>query len=310
MRKIARKQNGITRPGHKGLRHGSHEARKNIKAGDKLRVVREGWTFIWARCRCEAWAAPLGPVPPKLEAEYLERASKEDLRFTIFGGGSHLGLKHDRWYEAVVVHVNEDNTVDLRYTDPTEWSNGASSFAEGEGNDRNEALIETDVDIERAQVVPSSRWYSDFKRIWEGCSGFSCIGLSFGEADASGQSSEPKADKEAPKVVEGAPFLKLADVFADTTAAHLFRCKVLSEEKECFEDKESIQEIEELSLDKGPTDGKMYPRSAQMAAGKRLFLKLLRTSFWDKWVAQGGESPAKILKLFGRQDTFVRLVIQ
>ena len=288
------------------------QGRKNIKAGDKCRVVRQSETFIWTSCRCQDWAAPLGPVPPKLEAEYLERASKEDLRFTTFSGGCHLGLRRDRWYDAVVVHVNEDNTVDLRYTDPKTWSNGASGFTEGEGNDRNEALIEADVDIERVKVVPGSRWYLDFKRIWEGCSGFSCIGLSFGGDDVGSIrcfAGSQTLNQDAPKVVEEVPFLKLADVFADTTAAHLFRCKVLSEEKECFEDKESIQEIEELSLDKGQTDGEMYPRSAQMAVGKRLFLKLLRTSFWDKWVAQGGESPAKIVNLF-KKDKFVRLVIK
>ena len=252
-------------------------------------------------------AAPQGAVSPRLDAEYLERASQEDVRF-VTSGGYHLGLRGDRWYDAEVVHVNADNTLDLKYTNPREWANRASSFSYGQGSDRNEAPIEADVAIERAKVWPKSRWYSVFQDVWEGCCGFSTVSLSF--ADGGGHSvrcfahdtiQEDDKDGES-KAPTG--FLKLADVFADTAEAHRFRCMTLFEERVLFagQDRQSIEEFPTV-----PEGG--YPRGAHMALSKRLFLQLLRTSFWEKWVAQGGESPSKIAHLF-KNDKFVRLVIQ
>ena len=284
------------------------DGRKHLKAGDRVRVVRRGDTFIWNSCRCSDWAAPQGAVSPQLDAEYLERASQEDLRFVTYSGGCHLGLRGDRWYDAEVVHVNADDTLDLKYTNPREWANGASSFSDGQGSDRNEAPIEADVAIERAKVWPKSRWYSAFQDVWEGCGGFSTVSLSF--ADGGGHSvrcfandriQEDDKDGES-KAPTG--FLKLADVFADTAEAHRFRCMTLFEERELFagQDRQSIEEFPTVP------EGR-YPRGAHMALSKRLFLQLLRTSFWEKWVAQGGESPSKIAHLF-KNDKFVRLVIQ
>ncbi|CAK9085532.1 unnamed protein product [Durusdinium trenchii] len=289
------------------------EGRKNLQVGDRVRVVRRGDTFIWSSCRAEAWAAPQGAVSPQLDTKYLERASQEDGRFTTFSGGCHLGLRRDRWYEAEVVHLNADNTLDLKYIQPREWSNGASGFTDGQGNDRSDTPIEADVAIERAKVLPKSRWYWAFQDVWELCGGFSSVSLSF--ADRGGPSVRcfansncGEAEKEAESKAAEVPFLKLADVFADTAEAHRFRCKTLFEEKDVF-DRKDIKDIEKLSAETVYTDGRLYPRGDHMALCKRLFLQLLRTSFWDKWIAQGGESPSKIIHLF-KKDKFVRLIIQ
>ena len=281
------------------------EGRKHLKAGDRVRVLRRGDNFIWSSCRCPGWAAPQGAVSPQLDAEYLERASQEDLRFTT-AGGCHLGLLRDRWYDAEVVHVNADRTLDVKYTNPREWSNGASGFAAGQGNDRNEAPIEADVEIGRAKVIPKSRWYSAFQDVWEGCGGLSDVGLSFaGGGSRSVRCLANNTSAEDEKEGDLNLFLKLADVFADTAAAHRFRFMTLLEEKDTFagQDRQSIEEIHSTAEPGG------YPREAHVTLGKRLFLQLLRSSFWEKWTAQRGESPSKIANVF-KTDKFVRLVIQ
>ena len=284
------------------------EERKHLKAGDRVRVLRSrGDVFKWSSCDCDNWAVSRGAVSPQLDAQYLERASQEDLRFFSYSGGCHLGLRRDRWYDAEVVHVNADNTLDLKYTNPREWANGASGYTDGQGNDRNEAPIEADVAIERAKVLPQSRWYSAFQDAWEGCGSFSTISLSFG--DGGGESvrgfahnmSQQDENTEGDSKAEPR-FLKLADVFADTAEAHRFRSMRLFEEKDLFvgQDRQSIEELHST------VPG--FPR-AQMALGKRLFLQLLRSDFWEKWVAAGGESPSKIVHLF-KKDMFVRLVME
>ena len=284
------------------------EGRKHLQAGDRVRVLRGGDTFIWSSCRCGDWAVPQGAVSPQLDAEYLERASQQDLRFNTFSGGCHLGLRRNQWYDAEVVHVNADNTLDVKYTNPEEWSSGASGFTEGRGNDRNEAPIEADVAIERAKVLPKNRWYSAFQAVWKECGCFSTVSMSFGDAGRSVHGSNNTSEQAEMKEVDSKAeirFLKLADVFADTAEAHRFRFTTLFEEKDMLagEDRQSIEELHSTV-----PDGR-YPRGAHMALGKRLFLQLLRTSFWEKWIAQGGESPSKIINLFNN-DKFVRLVIR
>ncbi|CAJ1393018.1 unnamed protein product [Effrenium voratum] len=284
------------------------EGRKHLQAGDRVRVLRGGNTFIWSSCRCGDWAVPQGAVSPQLDAEYLERASQQDLRFNTFSGGCHLGLRRNQWYDAEVVHVNADNTLDVKFTNPEEWSSGASGFTDGRGNDRNEAPIEADVAIERAKVLPKNRWYSAFQAVWKECRCFTTVSMSFGDAGRSVHGSNNTSEEAEMKEVDSKAeirFLKLADVFADTAEAHRFRFTTLFEEKDMLagEDRQSIEELHSTV-----PDGR-YPRGAHMALGKRLFLQLLRTSFWEKWIAQGGESPSKIINLFNN-DKFVRLVIR
>ena len=53
-----------------------------------------------------------------------------------------------------------------------------------------------------------------------------------------------------------------------------------------------------------------WPSPRDMAKGKEHFLKLLRTAaYWEKWVAQGGESPAYVTSLFKKQRV-VRLKME
>ncbi|CAJ1361903.1 unnamed protein product [Effrenium voratum] len=283
----------------------NHEGCKHLRAGDRVRVLRRGDMLIWSSCWCEDWAAPQGAVSPQLDTEYLERASQEDLHFSTFPGGCHLGLRTGSWYDAEVVHVNADNTLDLKYTNPGEWSNGASFFTDSQGNDRNEAPIEADVAIERAKLLPTSRWYWAFQDVWKGCGCFSSVSMSF--ADGGGRSGPGFANNTSEDAKAGdsnaARFLKLADVFADTAEAHRFRFMTLFEEKDMLagKDRHSIEELHS-------TASSGFPREAHMALGKRLFLQLLRTSFWEKWTVQGGESPSKISNVL-QKDAFLRLIV-
>eukprot|EP00438_Fugacium_kawagutii_P028707 Skav229181 [mRNA] locus=scaffold1004:241814:242636:- [translate_table: standard] len=103
--------------------------------------------------------------------------------------------------------------------------------------------------------------------------------------------------------------LKLADAFADTERGHLFRCSLLAEEKDLLQE-EAQSTVERLVMDAKSSSverpsGQLWPRQAEMAMGKRLFLKLLRTPFWMKWIAQGGESPSKVTTLSLREASAV-----
>ena len=219
----------------------------------------------------------------------------QDRRFLSFSKGCHLGLRRDVSYSAVVIGRDE-NTVDVRYTNPSEWADGASGFTNSLGSSLKETLVEADVDIRRVTVLPESEWYWNFWQTWER-----------GELPRTSSVGDFLFPPESE-----VKHLKLADAFADTERGHLFRCELLVQEKEMLH--EDFQEmIQKLMLDvQSSIDrdrGRLWPRQADMAMAKRLFLKLLRTPFWMKWIAQGGESPSKVTTLFGKKK-FVRLVLR
>lgn len=219
----------------------------------------------------------------------------QDRRFLSFSKGCHLGLRRDVSYSAVVIGRDE-NAVDVRYTNPSEWADGASGFTNSLGSSLKETLVEADVDIRRVTVLPESEWYWNFWQTWER-----------GELPRTSSVGDFLFPPESE-----VKHLKLADAFADTERGHLFRCELLGQEKEMLH--EDFQEmIQKLMLDvQSSIDrdrGRLWPRQADMAMAKRLFLKLLRTPFWMKWIAQGGESPSKVTTLFGKKK-FVRLVLR
>lgn len=271
------------------------EARRRLKPGDLCRVERAGDNFIWQSCLCDGWGMPDGPVPPEVEIARLEQACCQDRRFLSFSKGCHLGLRRDVSYSAVVIGRDE-HTVDVRYTNPSEWADGASGFTNSLGSSLKETLVEADVDIRRVTVLPESEWYWNFWQTWER-----------GELPRTSSVGDFLFPPESE-----VKHLKLADAFADTERGHLFRCELLDQEKEMLH--EDFQEmIQKLVLDVQSSihrgGGRLWPRQADMAMAKRLFLKLLRTPFWMKWIAQGGESPSKVTTLFGKKK-FVRLVLR
>jgi len=290
------------------LQMNQKDLRKGIKAGDKVRVKRQGETFIWTSCQCDTGEFPLGSVAPDTEEEMLQQCHRKDRRWLTYSGGCHLGLKDGRSYHAEVLRVRDDGSVDLQYTDAGEWASGNSGFTNGQGRVRQDAFVEADVDVERVQMMPKSRWYWSFKDVWAPCGGFSQISLSFGDSGEGGVrcfvgSSTEETTAESSSSEDDATFLKLADAFADSLPAHRFRCRLLSGEIDWLAEEKKV--IEELA-----TSAEGLPRQQQMVAGKRLFLKLLRVpSFWKKWVDQGGESPAQMTTLF-KKEKFVRLIIQ
>mmetsp|Transcript_6669 Transcript_6669/g.10978 ORF Transcript_6669/g.10978 Transcript_6669/m.10978 type:complete len:668 (-) Transcript_6669:121-2124(-) len=293
------------------LQMNQKDLRKDIKAGDKVRVKRQGETFIWSSCQCDTGEFPLGQVAPDTEEEMLQQCHSKDRRWLTYSGGCHLGLKDGRCYEAEVIRVLDASaaSVDLQYTDASEWASGNSGFTSGQGRSRSDAFVEADVDVERLQMMPKSRWYWSFKNVWEPCGGFSQISLSFGDSGEGGLrcfagSSTEEAKAESSSSEDDATFLQLADALADSLPAHRFRCRILSREMN-----DSLAEEKQLIEELTPS-AEGLPRQQQMVAGKRLFLKLLRVpSFWKKWVDQGGESPAQMTTLF-KKEKFVRLIIQ
>ena len=201
-------------------------------------------------------------------------------------------------YSAVVIGRDED-TVDVRYTNPSEWADGASGFTNSLGSSLKETLVEADVDIRRVTVLPESEWYWNFWQTWER-----------GELPRTSSVGDFLFPPE-----NEVKHLKLADAFADTERGHLFRCELLDQEKEMLHDdqQEMIHKLllDVQSIDRERQNGeRLWPRQADMAMAKRLFLKLLRVPpFWMKWIASGGESPSKVTTLFGKKK-FVRLVLR
>eukprot|EP00435_Cladocopium_sp_Y103_P036126 s642_g9.t1 len=220
------------------LQMNQKDLRKGIKAGDKVRVKRQGETFIWTSCQCDTGEFPLGPVAPDTEEEMLQQCHSKDRRWLTYSGGCHLGLKDGRSYQAEVVRVLKDGAaVDLQYTDASEWGSGNSGFTNSQGRNRDDAFVEADVDVERVQMMPTSRWYWSFKDVWERCGGFSQVSLSFEGRGEGGLrcfagSSMANAESSSSAAEDDATFLKLADALADTLPAHRFRCRTLSGEKD------------------------------------------------------------------------------
>ena len=222
----------------------------------------------------------------------------QDRRFLSFSKGCHLGLRREVSYSAVVTWVH-GNTVDVRYTNPSEWADGASGFTNSLGSSLKEAPVEADVNKSRVTVLPDSKWYWNFWQTWER-----------GELPRTSM-----GDFLFPPQLESgdSKHLKLADAFADTERGHLFRVNLLAEEKEMLhEDFHKV--IDSLVTDasrkhRSVPAGWLWPRQPEMAMAKRLFLKLLRTPFWTKWIERGGESPSKVTTLFGKKK-FVRLVLR
>lgn len=286
------------------------EARMNLKPGDLCRVERRGDTFIWQSCQCDGWGMPDGPVPPEVEIARLEEASCQDRRFLSFSKGCHLGLRREVCYSAVVTWVGE-TTVDVCYTNPSEWADGASGFTNSLGSSmKPTALIESDVDINRVMVLPESKWYWAFWHTWENSSETSVVSADFGDFLFPEQSLRLNEESQK-RQSQQQQFLNLADALADSENAHIFRCKTLSEEKHLLAPyfQEAVEQLA-ADVDCGTSQpGRVWPRQAEMAMGKRLFLKLLRSPFWSTWLAKGGESPSKVTTLFGKKK-FVRLVLR
>lgn len=268
---------------------------QQLRNGMRCRVRREGEALVWKRCRCEGW--DIGPVAPELEREYVEQAWREDRRWRSV---SVLSLRRDSYYSAVVSQVISPTVVDIQYTNPTEWEDLTT-----------EKLIDLDVDIGRIRVLPSNSWYRSFLEVWVPFPGGHCGTRDFGPtspqrtsrngATARAPPESPGPDTECTDTESvGNPTdgsLKLAEVFADSLEAHIFRCKTLSEEKTMLEEeRDAIEQLHEV---------RASPRGKDMALAKRLFLQLLRTPFWMKWTGPlQGESPARVRRVSPRAGVF------
>jgi len=285
------------------------EARSKIRPGDICRVQRTSPTFIFKSCRAEDWGVEDGPVSPCAVEEYSQRARTADLRFISFSGGCHLGLRAGRFYSAEVCFVDAANaTVDVLYTDPTEWADGNSGFTGSRGSSAKHhlpPLQEADVSLDRVLLLPTNATYQTFMDAWYRCGSFVTMSLDFEHGAGSPPRETRKKTHEQQEVASSAcSFLELADLFRDTRHAHEHRCKLLSEEAAVMA--EEAGDLERCAPE-GMPKGKLWPPPAQMSAGKTLMLKLLRKeSFWKKWVDQGGESADFFATLFKRPK-FVRL---
>lgn len=275
------------------------EARRRLKPGDLCRVERAGDNYIWQSCLCDGWGMPDGPLPPDVEIARLEQASCQDRRFLSFSKGCHLGLRREVSYSAVITYVH-GSTVDVQYTNPSEWADGASGFTNSLGSSLKEPPMEADVKKTRVTVLPDSKWYWNFWQTWER-----------GELPR----TSSVGDFLFPPHLESEPkHLKLADAFADTERGHIFRVNLLAEEKERLQEDchtvidRLVRDVESSTEILRPP-GWLWPRQNEMALAKRLFLKLLRTPFWTTWIERGGESPSKVTTLFGKKK-FVRLVLR
>ena len=94
------------------------------------------------------------------------------------------------------------STVDVQYTNPSEWADGASGFTNSLGSSLKEPPMEADVKKTRVTVLPDSKWYWNFWQTWER-----------GELPR----TSSVGDFLFPPHLESEPkHLKLADAFADT----------------------------------------------------------------------------------------------